>query len=386
MKIVNQTIPVALTRLGYTGQPGQGDRRLRRRDGDDRGRAAPPGEGPAGVRLRVQAGPRDAVDPPHGPHPHDGGRQPFISGAISKTVNVPKDATVDDITQAYIESWRLGVKAIAIYRDGSKRTQPLNTSRDKTPGAKAAAAAPWRSRCGASCPTSAGRSRTSSRSPATRATSPSASTRTGCRARSSWSWRRKARRFRASPTRSRRRSPTRCSTACRSRSLVDKFSHVRFEPAGMTQEPAGADREVDRRLRVPVAGHQVPVARGAVLGGRQQPERDDAPAGSRTRPEQLTLPPLGIEAGSKHRAPRRRSRTRRTRRRARCAARSWCAAAVATSASTAARPAAAPRGVFTAGSGLRKPPGLAVARQLTWLSGAARRGTRHRPAPPVPPR
>jgi ribonucleoside-diphosphate reductase alpha chain len=66
-----------------------------------------------------------------------GAAQPFISGAISKTVNVPKEATVDDITQAYIESWRLGVKAIAIYRDGSKRTQPLNTSRDKTAPAKA---------------------------------------------------------------------------------------------------------------------------------------------------------------------------------------------------------------------------------------------------------
>jgi ribonucleoside-diphosphate reductase alpha chain len=59
-----------------------------------------------------------------------GAVQPFISGAISKTVNVPKDATVDDILQAYTESWRLGVKSISIYRDGSKRTQPLNTSRD----------------------------------------------------------------------------------------------------------------------------------------------------------------------------------------------------------------------------------------------------------------
>jgi ribonucleoside-diphosphate reductase alpha chain len=58
-----------------------------------------------------------------------GATQPFISGAISKTVNVPKDATVEDIEQAYIESWRLGAKAISIYRDGSKRTQPLNTSK-----------------------------------------------------------------------------------------------------------------------------------------------------------------------------------------------------------------------------------------------------------------
>jgi ribonucleoside-diphosphate reductase alpha chain len=60
-----------------------------------------------------------------------GAVQPFISGAISKTVNVPKDASVEDIRQGYIEAWRLGVKAISIYRDGSKRTQPLNTSKSK---------------------------------------------------------------------------------------------------------------------------------------------------------------------------------------------------------------------------------------------------------------
>jgi ribonucleoside-diphosphate reductase alpha chain len=61
-----------------------------------------------------------------------GATQPFISGAISKTVNVPKEATVEEILQAYIQSWKLGAKAISIYRDGSKRTQPLNTSKDKT--------------------------------------------------------------------------------------------------------------------------------------------------------------------------------------------------------------------------------------------------------------
>jgi len=58
-----------------------------------------------------------------------GATQPFISGAISKTVNVPREATVEEIEKAYLESWRLGAKAISIYRDGSKRTQPLNTSR-----------------------------------------------------------------------------------------------------------------------------------------------------------------------------------------------------------------------------------------------------------------
>ena len=58
-----------------------------------------------------------------------GATQPFISGAISKTINVPTDARVEDIEQAYIDAWRLGTKAVSIYRDGSKRTQPLNTSR-----------------------------------------------------------------------------------------------------------------------------------------------------------------------------------------------------------------------------------------------------------------
>jgi ribonucleoside-diphosphate reductase alpha chain len=54
--------------------------------------------------------------------------QPFLSGAISKTVNMPSDATVNDVMQVFMEGWTLGLKAVAIYRDGSKRTQPLNTS------------------------------------------------------------------------------------------------------------------------------------------------------------------------------------------------------------------------------------------------------------------
>jgi ribonucleoside-diphosphate reductase alpha chain len=70
-----------------------------------------------------------------------GAVQPFLSGAISKTVNVPKDATVADIQEAYIESWRLGAKAVSIYRVGSKRTQPLNTSKDTAKEAAAAAVA-----------------------------------------------------------------------------------------------------------------------------------------------------------------------------------------------------------------------------------------------------
>jgi ribonucleoside-diphosphate reductase alpha chain len=57
--------------------------------------------------------------------------QPFLSGAISKTVNLPADATVEDVKQAYMAGWELGLKALAIYRDGSKRTQPLNAGEDK---------------------------------------------------------------------------------------------------------------------------------------------------------------------------------------------------------------------------------------------------------------
>jgi ribonucleoside-diphosphate reductase alpha chain len=68
--------------------------------------------------------------------------QPFLSGAISKTVNLPQEATVEDVAKAYAESWRQGIKAVAIYRDGSKGTQPLNTSMDakKEPTALDAAA------------------------------------------------------------------------------------------------------------------------------------------------------------------------------------------------------------------------------------------------------
>jgi ribonucleoside-diphosphate reductase alpha chain len=61
-----------------------------------------------------------------------GAVQPFISGAISKTINMPTTATVDEIEQAYYEAWKLGLKAVAVYRDGCKRSQPLSTAKDKT--------------------------------------------------------------------------------------------------------------------------------------------------------------------------------------------------------------------------------------------------------------
>jgi ribonucleoside-diphosphate reductase alpha chain len=64
--------------------------------------------------------------------------QPFLSGAISKTVNMPEAATVDDIMNTYVEGWRLGLKSVAIYRDGSKRSAPLNTRKTKDMGTVAA--------------------------------------------------------------------------------------------------------------------------------------------------------------------------------------------------------------------------------------------------------
>jgi ribonucleoside-diphosphate reductase alpha chain len=69
-----------------------------------------------------------------------GAVQPFLSGAISKTVNMPQTSTVEDIAEAYIQAWRLGVKALAIYRDGSKTAQALRTDAQTEVDAKAEAA------------------------------------------------------------------------------------------------------------------------------------------------------------------------------------------------------------------------------------------------------
>ena len=63
-----------------------------------------------------------------------GATQPFISGAISKTVNLPHECTVEDIKDAYVQAWKMGLKCVAIYRDGSKRSQPLNTKRTNEAG------------------------------------------------------------------------------------------------------------------------------------------------------------------------------------------------------------------------------------------------------------
>ena len=132
MKIVNQTVPMALAKLGYS-QP-QIDVIV---DYIDKNETI---EGAPGLKeshlpvfdcaFKATKGERSIHYMGH--IKMMGATQPFISGAISKTVNVPKEATVEEIMQAYIQSWKLGAKAVSIYRDGSKRTQPLNTSKDKT--------------------------------------------------------------------------------------------------------------------------------------------------------------------------------------------------------------------------------------------------------------
>ena len=131
LKIVNNTVPRALRRLGYDVKQIQeiveyieehetieGAPHLRDDDLAVFDCAFKPANGIRSIHYMGHVKMMGAV-------------QPFISGAISKTINMPNDATVEDIMHAYMESWKLGLKAVAIYRDGSKRTQPLNTAKDK---------------------------------------------------------------------------------------------------------------------------------------------------------------------------------------------------------------------------------------------------------------
>jgi len=133
MKIVNQTVPMALKKLGYS--PSQVEVIVDYIDKNETIEGAPElKESHLPVfdcAFKAAKGNRSIHYLGH--IKMMGATQPFISGAISKTVNVPREATVDEIMQAYVQSWKLGAKAISIYRDGSKRTQPLNTSRDKSP-------------------------------------------------------------------------------------------------------------------------------------------------------------------------------------------------------------------------------------------------------------
>jgi ribonucleoside-diphosphate reductase alpha chain len=132
LKIVNQTVPTALKRLGYEQK--QINDIVHYIDENDTIEGAPhlleahlpvfdcafkPANGTRSIHYRGHLKMMGAV-------------QPFISGAISKTINMPTSATIEEIEQAYYEAWKLGLKAVAVYRDGCKRSQPLSTAKEKT--------------------------------------------------------------------------------------------------------------------------------------------------------------------------------------------------------------------------------------------------------------
>ena len=141
LKIVNNTVPQALKRIGYDSKEIQAI--VEHIDEIETIEGAPH------LKEEHLAVFVCAFKPARGSrsiHPLGhlrmmGAVQPFISGAISKTVNMPTDITVEEIEQAYIEAWRLGLKAVAIYRDGCKRTQPLNTGKKAEPAAAVPVAA-----------------------------------------------------------------------------------------------------------------------------------------------------------------------------------------------------------------------------------------------------
>jgi ribonucleoside-diphosphate reductase alpha chain len=127
LKIVNGTVPRALKRLGYDSKEVQ--EIVEHLDEHETIEGAPH---ISNAHLAVFD---CAFKPRAGSRTIDyrghlrmmGAVQPFISGAISKTINMPADVSVDDVAEAYMMAWKLGLKAVAIYRDGSKRTQPLST-------------------------------------------------------------------------------------------------------------------------------------------------------------------------------------------------------------------------------------------------------------------
>ncbi len=131
LKIVNRTVSMALERLGYSAEQVEAilahvDERETIEGSDD---LEPEHLAIFDCAFRPQNGTRSIDWMGH--LRMMGAVQPFLSGAISKTINLPEDATSEDVMSAYVEGWKLGLKALAVYRDGSKRTQPLNTSRDE---------------------------------------------------------------------------------------------------------------------------------------------------------------------------------------------------------------------------------------------------------------
>ena len=142
IKIVNNTVPAALVKLGYSAA--QVEKIVSHID------AAGTIEGAPDLKPEHLAVFDCSFRPQNGTRSiHYMGHvrmmaavQPFISGAISKTINMPEECTVEEIMAAYTESWKLGLKAVAIYRDNSKKVQPLNTGKSEKKPTPAATAAP----------------------------------------------------------------------------------------------------------------------------------------------------------------------------------------------------------------------------------------------------
>jgi len=149
LKIVNRGVPDALRRLGYGEAAIQSiiahiEAHDTIEDVEENGKTIPSGLKPEHLPVfdcafKAHKGRRSIGYMAH--LKMMGAAQPFISGAISKTVNMPSACTVEDIRNTYIEAWKMGLKCVAIYRDGSKRSQPLNTKKTNEGGDKTAAAA-----------------------------------------------------------------------------------------------------------------------------------------------------------------------------------------------------------------------------------------------------
>jgi ribonucleoside-diphosphate reductase alpha chain len=143
LKIVNRTVPEGLRRLGYTPEEIQKvvahiEKFDTIEDAQENGQTIASGLKPEHLPVfdcafKPYKGKRSIHYRAH--LQMMGAAQPFISGAISKTVNMPNESTVADIRDAYVQAWKMGLKCVAIYRDGSKRSQPLNTKRTTTESA-----------------------------------------------------------------------------------------------------------------------------------------------------------------------------------------------------------------------------------------------------------
>ncbi len=140
MTIVNRTVPLALQTLGYSEEQIEA---IEAYINTENTIVGAPGLAEEHLPVFDVAVGSRAISH-HGHIKMMGAVQPFISGAISKTVNLPETATAEDIADAYVEAWRLGVKALAIYRDGSKTAQALRTDAQKGKGKDAEEATEWK--------------------------------------------------------------------------------------------------------------------------------------------------------------------------------------------------------------------------------------------------